>query len=121
MVKALGIGGVFFRSKDPKGLAAWYQTHLGIDPVPDAEGMRPWTTEAGVTIFSPFAEDTDYFPADRAFMLNFRVENLDAAMEELGAAGIAVTDTVAMDGVGRFARIHDPEGNPIELWEPAGG
>ena len=119
MVKVLGIGGVFFRSKDPNALAAWYQTHLGIDPVPTATDMMPWVTEPGVTVFSPFDADTDYFPKDRAFMLNFRVENLAAACADLTAAGIETGDVVTMDGVGHFARIHDPEGNPIELWEPA--
>ena len=119
MVKTLGIGGIFFRSKDPAGLTEWYRTHLGIDPAPTDETMMPWTTDAGVTIFSPFAEDTDYFPADRAFMLNFRVENLDSALDELRAAGIECAEVISMEGIGRSSRIHDPEGNPIELWEPA--
>lgn len=119
MVNVLGIGGIFFRSKDPGRLAEWYKTHLGIDPVPTSETMAPWTTDAGVTIFSPFPDDTDYFPEKNAFMLNFRIENLDEALQELNAAGIESTDILSMDGVGRFARIHDPEGNPIELWEPA--
>jgi len=119
MVKVLGIGGVFFRSKDPSALAAWYQTHLGIEPAPTSTTTMPWFTEQGVTVFAPFPEDTDYFPPENAFMLNFRVENLDAALTELNAAGIESGDTLDMEGVGRFARIHDPEGNPIELWEPA--
>lgn len=118
MVKVLGIGGLFFRAKNPTTLAKWYQTHLEIDPAPSSPTMTPWTTEPGVTVFSPFDEDTDYFPKDRAFMLNFRVDNLDAALEELNAAGVECGDTLSMEGVGRFARIHDPEGNPIELWEP---
>ena len=119
MVKVLGIGGFFFRSKDPSGLAEWYQTHLGINPAPTNETMEPWVTEPGVTVFSPFDDGTDYFSKDRTFMLNFRVENLSAALEELNAAGIESGEVVGMDGVGKFARIHDPEGNPIELWEPA--
>jgi glyoxylase I family protein len=118
MVKVLGIGGIFFRSKDPKALSAWYQTHLGIEPAPTDEKMLPWTTDAGVTVFSPFAHDTDYFSENQSFMLNFRIKDLDAALEELNAAGIESSDIVGMDGVGRFSRIHDPEGNPIELWEP---
>ncbi|MEM9584382.1 MAG: VOC family protein [Pseudomonadota bacterium] len=118
MVKALGVGGVFFRSKDPAALAAWYQKHLGIDPAPTAPGMMPWLTEAGVTVFSPFPADSDYFSEDQAFMLNFRVASLDAALSELEEAGITISHRQDMDGVGRFARIHDPEGNPIELWEP---
>ncbi|MDB4111892.1 VOC family protein [Yoonia sp.] len=119
MVKVLGIGGLFFRAKDPAALAEWYQKHLGIDPAPTDATMAPWTTETGTTVFSPFDEETDYFAKDKAFMLNFRIENLDAALEELSAAGVECGDPLDMDGVGRFTRIHDPEGNPIELWEPA--
>ena len=119
MVKVLGIGGVFFRSKDPGALADWYKEHLGIERVPSDMTTMPWTTQAGVTVFAPFAEDSDYFPADRNFMLNFRVENLDDAVQDLASAGIESSHFETMDGVGRFARIHDPEGNPIELWEPA--
>ncbi|GAA3872809.1 VOC family protein [Celeribacter arenosi] len=118
MVKVLGIGGFFFRAKDPDALAAWYHTHLGIDPAPTSEAMTPWTTAPGVTVFSPFAADTDYFEKDHAFMLNFRVENLDTACADLTAAGIPCGEVVSMEGIGKFTRIHDPEGNPIELWEP---
>ena len=117
MVEVLGIGGFFFRSKDPGALAEWYQKHLGINQAPTNETMEPWITERGVTVFSPFDEGTDYFPADNAFMLNFRVENLDAALKELNAAGITCGEVISMEGVGKFARIHDPEGNPLELWE----
>jgi len=119
MAQALGVGGVFFRAKDPAALAAWYETHLGINPAPTSAEAMPWITDAGVTVFSPFAEDTDYFPADRTFMLNFRVADLDAAIADLTAASVACGDVVEMAGVGRFSRIHDPEGNPIELWQPA--
>ena len=80
--------------------------------------MTPWMTEAGVTVFSPFAADTDYFSTDKTFMLNFRVADLDAMISQLKAAGIEVSHESRMDGIGRFARIHDPEGNVIELWEP---
>lgn len=118
MVKVAGIGGVFFRSKDPAALAEWYQTHLGINPAPTSLEMEPWTTEPGVTVFAPFAQDTDYFSKNQMFMMNFRVEDLGAAVEELKAAGIECGDIESMDGVGKFARIQDPEGNPIELWEP---
>lgn len=117
MVNVLGIGGVFFRSKDPAALAQWYQTHLGIAPAPMSSADIPWVTNKGVTIFSPFDLDTDYFPKDRAFMMNFRVADLDAAIVELNGAGIESGDVLNMDGVGKFARIHDPDGNPIELWE----
>lgn len=115
----LGIGGLFFRSRDPAGLAAWYEKHLGINPVPQDAETLPWTQDAGPTVFAPFAADTDYFAADKGFMLNFRVADLDAMLAQLRAADIAVSHEMEMDGVGRFARIHDPEGNPLELWEPA--
>ncbi|MDO6592059.1 VOC family protein [Loktanella sp. D2R18] len=118
MVNVLGVGGVFFRAKDPVGLADWYQTYLGIAPAPTTSEMAPWVTETGVTVFSPFDAKTEYFPKDKAFMINFRIADLDAACAELLAAGITCGEVVEMDGVGRFVRIHDPEGNPIELWEP---
>jgi predicted enzyme related to lactoylglutathione lyase len=115
MVGVAGIGGMFFRAKDPEALQAWYLTHLGVG----GPGMV-WPQEAGPTVFAPFAADTDYFPADRQWMLNFRVQDLDALIAQLDAAGIAVETRAEWDmpEVGRFARIHDPEGNPIELWEP---
>lgn len=110
-----GIGGLFFRARDPKALAAWYKTHLGID----AGAMAVWAQEEGPTVFAPFSADTDYFPADRSWMLNLRVEGLDDLAAALVAAGIAVERRAEWDmpGVGRFARLHDPEGLPIELWE----
>lgn len=80
--------------------------------------MQPWVTDSGVTVFAPFASDTDYFAADKAFMLNFRVVDLAAMIGQLESAGIDVSHESEMAGIGRFARIHDPEGNPIELWEP---
>ena len=121
MARVLGFGGFFFRAKDPEGLAKWYHDHLGINPAPTDMEMEPWVTEAGVTVFSPFDADTDYFAADKAFMLNFRVDDLSALSAQLRAAGIEVTHESEMEGIGRFARIHDPEGNPIELWEPSEG
>lgn len=115
--RVTGIGGLFFRSADPKGLAAWYAEHLGVESAP------VWPQEAGPTVFAPFAEDSDYFSAEKRFMLNLRVAGLDALTARLEASGIAVERREAWDmpGVGRFARIHDPEGTPIELWEPAAG
>lgn len=120
MARVTGIGGLFFRSSDPKGLAAWYDTHFGINPAPTDMDTQVWMQEAGPTVFSPFAADTDYFAGDRQFMLNFRVDDLDAMLADLKAAGIAVSHEQEMEGVGRFARVHDPEGNPIELWQPPG-
>jgi len=119
MEKVQGIGGLFFRAKDPTALAQWYETHLGINPAPTNMEMKPWVAGEGATVFAPFDQTTDYFPADRTFMLNFRVGNLDAMLAQLRAADIEIANEQKMEGLGRFARIHDPEGNPIELWEPA--
>ena len=118
MHKVQGIGGFFFRAKDPERLTKWYQDHLGINPAPTNMEMAPWMTGPGVTVFSPFGADTDYFSADKSFMLNFRVVDLDAMISQLKSAGIEISHESEMDGIGRFARIHDPEGNAIELWEP---
>jgi glyoxylase I family protein len=111
-----GIGGVFFRAQDPKALAAWYAEHLGIG----GGEMGSWDQQAGQTIFSPFDADTDYFPADKQWMLNLRVDGLDPLKAALEAKGIEVITNPEWDapGVGRFARLFDPEGNQIELWEP---
>jgi catechol 2,3-dioxygenase-like lactoylglutathione lyase family enzyme len=119
MAGVTGIGGVFFRARDPQALRAWYAAHLGLE---DGPGGAPWRQAAGHTVFAPFPADTDYFPATKAFMLNFRVDDLDALMSRLAAAGIAVeTRPEEWDGPhGRFARIHDPEGNAIELWQSPG-
>ena len=112
-----GIGGFFFRAKDPEALAKWYASHLGVG----AGDYGVWQPQAGPSVFSPFKADTDYFAADKQWMLNLRVEGLDALLDSLRAAGIEVVtkDEWDVPGLGRFARIHDPEQNPIELWEPA--
>lgn len=122
MEKVLGIGGVFFRAKDPEGLALWYRDHLGIDIVPDDYETRPWAQRAGICVFAPFADETDYFGSrENAFMLNFRVRDLAAMSAQLEAAGIPVEpDPNGPYPNGTFAWITDPEGNRIELWEPAG-
>lgn len=113
-----GIGGFFFRSDNPEGLAEWYLTHLGVGAPP---GVFIWDQQAGPTVFAPFKADSDYFAADKRWMLNLRVNDLDGLIASLTAAGIDVLTKPEWDApeVGRFARIHDPEGNPIELWEPA--
>ena len=117
MAKVTGLGGLFFRASDPAALAAWYEKHLGIG----SPQTMIWRQEAGVTVFAPFAKDTDYFGrASQQWMVNFRVDDLDAMMAELKASGIAIETRAEWDSeVGRFCRIHDPEGNPVELWEPA--
>ena len=113
---AVGIGGVFFRASDPAALQDWYRTHLGLVP----DDAFQWVQEAGPTVFMPFPRETDYFPADKQWMLNFRVSEFDVLLESLRAAGISVTTNSDWDTpeTGRFARIHDPEGNQVELWEP---
>jgi glyoxylase I family protein len=119
MEKVAGIGGFFFRAHDPKGLAVWYQQHLGITLAPTSYEAPVWEQEAGPTIFDPFPETTHYFgdPA-KVWMINFRVRNLDKMAAQLQSAGIAVKIDPQSDSHGRFARLHDPEGNPIELWQP---
>lgn len=119
MEKVTGIGGVFFRSVNPAVLADWYKSHLGVDPTPTELETPPWTTSGGVTVFSPFAEDSSYFPPHQQVMINFRVGNMDAMLKQLRAAGVEPFNEQTMDGIGRFAHITDPEGNAIELWEPA--
>lgn len=117
MAKATGIGGMFFRSDDPDALREWYSRHLGID-----NSSPVWFQEAGPTVLMPFPRNTGYFGDEsREWMLNFRVDQLDILCESLANAGIAVERRPDEwdSEVGRFARIHDPEGNPIELWEPA--
>ena len=115
MAKALGIGGVFFRARDTKALAAWYETHLGVTEL--------WPQQAGLAVFAPFKQDTTYFPVDKEWMINFRVDDLDGMITQLLTACIAVEtrpDEWDTPETGRFARIHDPEGNQIELWQPPG-
>ena len=120
MEKVAGIGGFFFRAHDPKGLAQWYQQHLGISLTPTAEGGTVWQQEAGATSFSPFPETTKYFgDPSKVWMLNFRVHDLNKMIAQLRTAGIEVKDPETYAGIGHFARLHDPEGNPIELWQPA--
>ena len=120
MEKVAGIGGLFFRARDPKALGNWYQQHLGIALTPTSEGGTVWQQEAGPTSFSPFPETTKYFgDPSKVWMVNFRVHDLDKMVAQLRTAGIEVKDPESYPNVGRFTRLHDPEGNPIELWQPA--
>lgn len=119
MEKVLGIGGLFFRAKDPKALARWYRDNLGVSLVPESYDQSPWMQEAGPTVFAPFPADSGHFGnPSNAFMVNFRVKSLDAMAAQLRAAGIEVKVDPQRYPNGRFARLLDPEGNPIELWEP---
>jgi predicted enzyme related to lactoylglutathione lyase len=119
------MGGLFFRAQDPDALSAWYREYLDIGAGCNATGDGEinewvWKTLGGPMVFAPFKADTDYFAADKAFMINLRVSEIDSLLEKLRSAGIEVTTKAEWDdpSIGRFARIHDPEGNAIELWEP---
>jgi predicted enzyme related to lactoylglutathione lyase len=119
----VGMGGFFFRAKDPKALKAWYTEHLGVGGgmgKGDKGQSNPycWYHEGGPMVFEPFDAATDYFPSDRSAMVNLRVRDLKGLLEQLRAAGIEITNEQSDPDVGSFARIHDPEGNPLELWEP---
>jgi predicted enzyme related to lactoylglutathione lyase len=120
MARVTGIGGVFFRAREPRALARWYTEILGVDSFSDEQDATWWQAE-GPTVFAPFAEDTDYFGRrDQGTMINFRVDDLDAMLTRLRDAGTAVDERVEqLEGIGRFGWATDPEGNRFELWEPA--
>ena len=111
--KVTGIGGFFFRAHDPEALGRWYQEHLGISsPV--------WQQEGGRTSFTTFPETTKYFgDPQKMWMLNFRVRDLDKMVAQLRTAGVEVKVDPQSYQYGRFASLHDPEGNPIQLWQPS--
>jgi predicted enzyme related to lactoylglutathione lyase len=115
--RVLGIGGVFVRPRDTEALRRWYRDQLGIDD--EAWGGKVFTANAGdVTVWSIFGSDTDYWPAAQSVMVNFRVRDLDAMLEQLRSAGAEVAGDVHEDENGRFGWAIDPEGNRIELWQP---
>ncbi|MCX4242399.1 VOC family protein [Paraliomyxa miuraensis] len=119
MEKITGIGGFFFRSRDPGGLAKWYEQHFGISVVPTSYDGEAWAQEAGTTVWAPFPEDTKMFGRpEQQWMINFRVRELDAMVEQLRGAGIEVVVDPEQYPNGRFATLADPEGNPIQLWQP---
>jgi predicted enzyme related to lactoylglutathione lyase len=118
MERVVGIGGHFMRARDPAKLSGWYRDCLGLDV--DEYGM--WRQQSGPTVFATFESDTDYFGSpEQQTMLNFRVADLDAMLDQLRSKGANVDEsTQQMDGVGRFGWVTDPEGNRVELWQPAG-
>jgi predicted enzyme related to lactoylglutathione lyase len=119
MAKAVGIGGVFMKARDPQALAAWYADHLGIQPQEGGSLAFDGPESAGITVFAPFPLDTDYFGGGpQAFMVNFRVDDLDRLLADLAAAGIRIDPHREEYSYGRFAWIWDPEGNRVELWQP---
>jgi len=123
MKKVTGIGGIFFKSKDPKAINEWYKTHLGFNTSPYGTSFE-WremddSTKKGVTQWNPFTENTKYFdPSTKDFMINYRVENLEALVEELKKENVTIVDKIESYDYGKFVHILDPEGNKIELWEP---
>jgi len=118
--KVTGIGGFFFRAHDPKGLGRWYQDHLGVLVIPTSYDQKSWEQEEGPTAFAPFPETTKYFgDLAKQWMINFRVRDLDRMVAQLQAAGIKVTKDAETYPNGKFASLNDPEGNPIQLWQPA--
>lgn len=120
MARVTGIGGFFFVAADGAALAEWYETHLGIPRSPRSYDEAPWSQAAGPTVFEPFTDTGDALPGGKRWMLNLRVDDLDGLVAQLTGAGIEVE----LDGEtypnGRFASLTDPEGNPIQLWQPAG-
>jgi predicted enzyme related to lactoylglutathione lyase len=123
MAKAVGVGGVFLKARDPKGLAAWYATHLGIQTQDGGTLVFEGPESAGATVFAHFPVDTGYFgsaaePSPQQFMVNFRVDDLDELVRQLAAAGVRIDPRPEDYPYGRFAWIWDPEGNRVELWEP---
>ncbi len=125
MKKVTGIGGIFFKCADPKQMSEWYKTHLGF-PVSEYGVMFKSREEDNpdkvvTTVWSPFKQETKYFePSTRDFMVNYRVENIEALVDELKSAGVTVLDEIAVYDYGKFVHILDPEGNKIELWEDPG-
>lgn len=120
MAKAIGLGGIFFKACDPAALSAWYAKHLGL-PLEDWGGVRfdEDAARPGSTLWAPFAADTGYFaPSTQPYMVNFRVDDLDALLVQLRAAGVAVDERTETSELGRFGWIMDPEGTRIELWQP---
>jgi len=121
--RVTGIGGIFFKCKDPKKVREWYQTHLGLN-TNQYGAVFEWyqgadSTKKGFLQWSPFKETTKYFePSTREFMINYRVENLEALLEELKKEGVNITDSLQTVDYGKFVHIMDIEGNKIELWEP---
>ncbi len=119
MERVTGIGGFFFRSADPDALKTWYRDRLGVDPVPQSQDDEPWRQQEGVTAFAPFPQDSEMIgPPEHTWSLNFRVDDLDAMVEQLRSAGETVDVDPERYSMGRFAAMRDPEGNVIQLWQP---
>jgi len=123
MARVTGIGGIFLRSSDPKALAAWYAQHLGVKLNDWGGASFDWTDEVpattGTTAWSIFPADTTYFgSASQQSMVNYRVDDLDALLAQLAAAGVSIDPNRMNESYGKFAWITDPDGNRLELWQP---
>jgi len=123
MKRVTGIGGVFFKCKDPNRMKEWYKTHLGLETDQYGTNFEWWqgadSTKKGFTQWGPFAETTKYFePSVKDYMINYRVENLEALVAELKKEGVTILDKIETVQYGKFVHILDIEGNKIELWEP---
>ena len=128
MKRVTGLGGVFFKAKDPQTLGAWYKEHLGLEVDPAWNGCAfPWRyaedpTRNGQTVWSAFKDSPEFLgPAENRWMINYRVENLDEVLAALRAEGVWVDENVQDSEYGRFGWVRDPEGNRIELWQPPAG
>jgi glyoxylase I family protein len=121
MERVTGIGGVFFRAADPEALNRWYATHLGVDPPPASYGDRSWWQQAGPTVLTAMPADSEHLAdASHGWALNFRVVDLVAMVDQLRRAGVEVDVDPETYPNGTFATLHDPEGNPVQLWQPGG-
>ena len=123
MARVTGIGGVFFKARDPKALAAWYQSHLGIALEPWGGAVLKWpedkANDEGLTVWNLAATDSKWFaPSEATFMINYRVDDLDALLSQLREAGVEVVAGPESHENGKFAWILDPDANKVELWQP---
>ena len=127
MKRVTGIGGIFFKAKDPKALGEWYRVHLGVDVKPWGGAAFDWVTTdnpsgTGTTAWSLFAQDTSHFaPSTAPFMINYRVADLPALLDALRAEGCTLEGEMQDSEYGKFGWVIDPEGNKVELWEPPAG
>lgn len=125
MKRVTGIGGIFFKARDPAALATWYRDHLGLEVADWNGAIFNWGgvgSAPGMTLWSPFPADTTYMsPGTASFMINFRVADLDALLVALRGEGCHVSDDTQSSEQGKFGWVIDPEGNKVELWEPPAG